>query len=93
MQDLINLITKQYLEFTDKTISEFFEPYYRSLGIKGKITNGKTKWRGLRMHIENNFDSTTYQLFQRGIPVSGKLEISNTFKYGKSKEDYFIKYN
>lgn len=76
MQDLLNLVTKQYLEFTDKTISEFFEPYFRSLGIKGNITKGKTKWRGLKMHVVNKEGGTTYQLFQRGIAISPILEIN-----------------
>jgi hypothetical protein len=73
--ELIEQILKGYVEFTDEKLSEFFEPYYRSLGIKGKITKGKTRWRGLKMHIHENENKTTYQLFQRGIAITPILEI------------------
>jgi hypothetical protein len=79
--ELIEQIIKRQVELIDKKISEFFEPYYRSLGIKGNITKGKTKWRGLRIHINENYNVTTYQLFQRGIAVSPILEIEFNYNH------------
>ena len=65
----------------DDKMEEFFNPYLRKLGIKGKITKGKLKWHGVRMKVEHNIGSVKYQLNQRGVDVSPILEINYQIKY------------
>jgi hypothetical protein len=54
----------------DNDLFEFFNPYLRATGIKGEITKGKIKWRGIKMISHLGFDFTNYQLFQRGKKIS-----------------------
>jgi len=79
MENIQEKIVKEFAQKTDLKIKEFFEPYFRDVGIKGDITLGKTKWRGLRMHIEENIGNTTYQLFQRGVAISPVLVIEYNY--------------
>ena len=38
--------------------------------IKGEITKGKVKWRGITLHQNYNGVNMTRQLYQRGEPIS-----------------------
>jgi hypothetical protein len=67
---LCNRITDIYVQQVNKALSNFFEPYFRKAGIKGDITKGKIKWRGIKMKVETNLYSTKYQLCQRGVDIS-----------------------
>lgn len=69
-------VVDQMMKSIDKDLNEFFEPYFRSVGIKGEITKGKIKWRGLKMRLYASFEGTEYQLFQRGVAISPTLRIN-----------------
>jgi len=66
MQSLMSEIFKQ----TDEKLREYFEPYLREAGIKGEITKGKIKWRGIKLKVQNDLGSCKYQLCQRGVDIS-----------------------
>lgn len=76
LEDLQNQIIKHVVEDTDRRLLEFFTPYFRQSGIKGEITKGKIKWRGIKMLVNNGLTETTYQLIQRGKPISPKYTIN-----------------
>jgi hypothetical protein len=69
-------IIKQQTELIDTKLNDFFNPYFRKVGIKGEITKGKIKWRGIKMKVRNNLNSTDYQLNQRGIDISPVFTIN-----------------
>jgi hypothetical protein len=90
IDELTKQIIKQYSDDTDKLLLEFFTPYIQSLGIKGEITKGKLKWRGIKLKVkeEIKIDSIKryYQLTQRGIDISEILEINyNTNFYNQTR--------
>jgi hypothetical protein len=76
--DIQNQIIEQFIKSIDEKLQEFFTPYFRNVGIKGEITAGKIKWRGIKMKVRQSFGKTEYQLTQRGVNISPVLEI--TFK-------------
>lgn len=57
-----NSIINEIITKSDAKIMEFFEPYLRKSGIVGEITKGKIKWRGIKMRVRYDLNSTTYQL-------------------------------
>jgi hypothetical protein len=69
-------IIKQQTELIDTKLKDFFNPYFRKVGIKGEITKGKIKWRGIKMKVRNNLNSTDYQLNQRGVDMSPVFTIN-----------------
>jgi hypothetical protein len=75
-ESLASEIAKEWAKKVDKEMFIFFEPYLRKAGIKGELTHGKTKWRGIKMHETNEYLKTTYQLFQRGVAISPIFEIN-----------------
>ena len=84
--DLQDQIIKQIIEDTDKKLQEFFTPYFHQAGIKGEITKGKISWRGIKMLVNNKLTETTYQLIQRGKPISPKY----TINFVKNKRDAYV---
>jgi|GEM_PF-4201634 len=71
VNDLTDKIIKSYHEQEDK----IFINALRTIAIppiKGEITKGKIKWRGIRLHQtqHNIFDPLQRQLFQRNKPIS-----------------------
>jgi hypothetical protein len=70
MQSLMSEITSKILKETDKKLWEYFQPYLREAGIKGEITKGKIKWRGIKLKVQNDLGSCKYQLCQRGVDIS-----------------------
>jgi hypothetical protein len=69
-------IIKQQTELIDTKLNDFFNPYFRKAGIKGEITKGKIKWRGIKMKVRNNLNSIDYQLSQRGVDISPVFTIN-----------------
>jgi len=61
--------------FMFKTLFDFFEPQLRELGVKGDLTAGKLKWRGIKMHVYQKYNGIRYQLYQRGIAIGKSLDI------------------
>lgn len=59
----------------DRALMNFFTPYFREAGIKGEITKGKIKWRGIKLKVKQDFLKSTYQLNQRGVDISPEFEI------------------
>ena len=70
MQSLMSDITSKMVKQTDEKLWSFFEPYLREAGIKGEITKGKIKWRGIKLKVQNDLGSSKYQLNQRGVDIS-----------------------
>jgi hypothetical protein len=77
LENIQNEIITQFIKKTDEKLMEFITPYLRIAGIKGEITKGKIKWRGIKMKVHSDFNSTKYQLNQRGIDISPIFEIKN----------------
>jgi len=79
IDELTKKICKQYSDDTDKVLLDFLTPYFKELGIKGEVTKGKLKWRGIKLKVkhEKKIDSMTsyYQLNQRGVDISPVLKI------------------
>ena len=75
IEEIQNEIIKRQVEYIDKQLMDFFTPYLRSAGIKGEITKGKIKWRGIKMKVEYQSDRQRYQLNQRGVDISPIFEI------------------
>lgn len=65
-----DLILEKIQEEEDRKLWEYFEPYLRAAGIKGEITKGKIKWRGIKLKVQNDLGSSKYQLNQRGVDIS-----------------------
>jgi hypothetical protein len=84
--DLIDLkfleseINNQFIKITHDKLWEYFVPYLRQSGIKGQITRGKLKWRGIKLKVENNLDGCRYQLNQRGVDISPVFTISFNYQ-------------
>ena len=78
LEQIQNEIIKNHVEIIDKKLMEFFTPYFCSLGIKGEITKGKIKWRGIKMKVSYELGKHRYQLNQRGVDISPVFEL--TFK-------------
>ena len=76
ISEIQSKVVDQMMQSINKDLMEFFEPYFRSAGIKGEITKGKIKWRGLKMHSFASFQFTDYQLFKRGEAISPTLRIN-----------------
>jgi hypothetical protein len=70
MQSLMSEITSKVVKQIDEKLRECFEPYLREAGIKGEITKGKIKWRGIKLKVQNDLGSCKYQLCQRGVDIS-----------------------
>lgn len=70
MQSLMSDITSKMMKQADEKLWSFFEPYLREAGIKGEITKGKIKWRGIKLKVQNDLGSCKYQLNQRGVDIS-----------------------
>ena len=62
------------LKKTDEQLMEFFDPYLRKTGIKGEITKGKLKWRGVKMTVKSDIYSSVFQLVQRGETISPEFK-------------------
>jgi hypothetical protein len=83
LENLQHKIVSQIIEETDKKLQEFFTPYFHQSGIKGEITQGKIKWRGIKMKVKHELGKSIYQLNQRGTDISPIFEITynKSFKY------------
>ena len=75
LENIQNEIINQFIKKTDEKLMEFITPYLRIAGIKGEVTKGKIKWRGIKMKVHSDINSTKYQLNQRGIDISPIFEI------------------
>ena len=70
-----NIITK-FIENQQKKEEEIFTIALRTMAeppIKGEITKGKVKWRGIRIVQLNNGFSYTKWMEQRGKQISPKI--------------------
>ena len=80
VDDMLDKIVSLVAFKEDEKLWEFFEPYLRQAGVKGEITKGKLKCRGIKLKVENNLNNRRYQLCQRGVDISPVLDISfNSF--------------
>lgn len=57
--------------------------------IKGKITNGKLKWRGIEIHVHTGARSTMYEVSQRGVRL-GLLRVVDSQRDDFSREIFCI---
>ena len=76
MENIQQIILKQMVELSDKKLQEFILPYLREAGIKGEITKGKVKWRGIKLKVKTSIGKVEYQLNQRGVDISPVFEIN-----------------
>ena len=82
LEQIQDEIIKRQLKLIDEKLMDFFTPYLRSAGIKGEITKGKIKWRGIKMKVGYELGMQRYQLNQRGVDISPVFEIKfETSKY------------
>lgn len=75
MNEIVEKLVTQQLQQVDAKIWFFFEPYLRDSGIKGEITKGKVKWRGIRLKTMHERCAYKLQLNQRGVDISPVLTI------------------
>ena len=71
MNQLIADATRRESEILERAIRENATPK-----IKGPITKGKLKWRGIRLVVFNSRNRTETWVEQRGKPISGKVATS-----------------
>jgi len=76
INEIQSKVIDQMMKSINKDLEEFFDPYFRCAGIKGEITKGKIKWRGLKMHSYASLEFTEYQLFQRGKVISPTFRVN-----------------
>lgn len=57
--------------------------------IKGKITKGKLKWRGIKLHIHTGLRSSMYEVMQRGVRL-GLLRVEDCQRADFSREIFYI---
>ena len=97
MESLMSDITSKMMKQSDEKLWSFFKPYLREAGIKGEITKGKIKWRGIKLKVQNDLSSSKYQLNQRGVDISpvftvefGLLDaLKITMEATKQAEQYY----
>lgn len=79
MQELQSKLMAEAIKKED----EFIEKYVRENAtpkIKGKITKGKLKWRGIKLcQFHDNNNGTLKWVTQRGVQISPKIIISFNF--------------
>jgi hypothetical protein len=64
-------LTQELIKNHLKNMDDTFIEYLRAAGIKGEITSGKLKWHGITIQrFSGSTRSTSYQLLQRGEPIS-----------------------
>ena len=73
-------IQQSIIEDAIKKENDYFEKYIRENAtpkIKGEITKGKLKWRGIKLCVFNgHYEGTMKWVTQRGNQISPKLIIS-----------------
>jgi hypothetical protein len=57
--------------------------------IKGKITKGKLKLRGIKLHIHTGVRTSMYEVYQRGVRL-GLLRIVDCQRADFSREIFYI---
>jgi hypothetical protein len=75
--DLMEQAAIRKAKWVSKKIDEYFEQYLLKTGIKGEITKGKLRWRGIKLHIYSGADYNCYQLVQRGVKISPRLKVDS----------------
>lgn len=60
--------------------------------IKGKITKGKLKWRGIKLYIHTGARSSMYEVMQRGVRL-GLLRVVDYQRVDFSRDIYYISDN
>lgn len=81
LRDLISADIQRQLDERDAKVEEWAKMVlytYAKPQIRGEITKGKLKWRGIKMvAIHNDFGehTTVYTIMQRGV-LLGKFKVS-----------------
>jgi len=70
MEALLSEITSGISKMANELLQAQLVPYLRAAGIKGEITKGKIKWRGVKLKVKCNGMREEYQLCQRGVDIS-----------------------
>lgn len=80
MEKLVNsnqMIEKEVSSFIKKR-DEIFEKALRENAVppvKGEITKGKLKWRGIRIAQKSNGFKITYSIQQRGVNIGPEVSL------------------
>lgn len=76
LKEITNDITYEHEKWVKNILLNYATP-----PIKGEITKGKLKWRGIRLCIQNNyFDGTKEWVEQRGVKIGEEFIIKPFFK-------------
>lgn len=78
-------VISRFIQEQQKKEEEIFTTALRTMvepPIKGEITKGKVRWRGIRVVQQNDGFKYTKWLEQRGKQVSPKIVFEGTIKNG-----------
>ena len=78
----VNNLVRQLTEKLVKKANEELETIVRDFSsppIKGEITKGKLKWRGIKLEVYQDLGKTTYRITQRGEQIGYDVNIATNF--------------
>jgi len=81
----IDAVISRFIQEQQKKEEEIFTAALRTTAeppIKGEITKGKVRWRGIRIVQQNNGFKYTKWLEQRGKQISPKIVFEGTIGSG-----------
>lgn len=71
-KELVKQLTKEIVDREDEYIKYILHTYAQPI-IKGNITKGKLKWRGIKMIIQQTNFGYEKWIEQRGIMLGNKM--------------------
>lgn len=78
--ELISNAVKQINSNIDNKIEEIVRTRANPI-LKGTITKGKLKWRGISLQVHNNIpNNTTYRVVQRGEQIGEDIVVTYSSK-------------
>lgn len=80
VSQLVHKMTKQINDNIDNKIEEIVRTRANPI-LKGTITKGKMKWRGISLQVHNqSFDKTVYKVIQRGTQIGDDIVVTYSSK-------------
>ena len=65
-KNLEQKVIQHYMNKHNEKLTQILESELQYLGIKPPLTQGKMKWHGINLFIDNHLDCIKYKLVQRG---------------------------
>ena len=81
--DLKKIMDECYKNFQNelsKSLKEYFDPYLRKAGVKGKISKWTLKKAAIKLIVESDLITTKYMLTQRGEIISPILTLNSNLE-------------